>query len=342
MTSKLVVSVWIGASVLACASATPPARTPGAQTPGAEAPVASAEPAAGSELGADDAAVRDALKKGEGALEAGRLPEAKKVFEGVLASHAGHPKATFYLGVLAEKQGDKAEAEKRYRAALERAPQLAEAAVNLAAMLVEAGRNDEAVKVLEPAVEKNPADPLLHTNLAFALAATGNKEGAVVHYRAALKAADNPETRFALAVALVEAKKKDEAVGELKKVLSAGQANRALVASVARYLGKAGAYADCVAAFDKAIGMQAAAELHVGRGICRHELKDEAGAKDDFDKAVAVDPKYAPAYYYLGEHYLVAKKSVEAQKAFEKCVALAGGGAIGKRAAERLAGMKKK
>ena len=102
-----------------------------------------------------------------------------------------------------------------------------------------------------------------------------------------------------------------------------------------------GAFADCAAAFDKAIQLQPAAELHVQRGLCRHELKDDAGAKDDYDKAIKLDGTYAPAWYYLGMHLRDAGKKADAIKAFEKCKQLKPDSPHGKKAAERVAELKK-
>lgn len=280
------------------------------------------------------------LKKGEASLEAGDFKAAKETFETILKKEPGNARALYYLAVSLEKLGDKQGAEKSYRDAMAKAPELADSALNLSAMLIEDGRNDDAVKVLKTALAKSPQDPGLHANLGHALVASGDKEGAIKEYQQALRAVDDPQIRLALASLLAATGKKELAAAELKKIAAKAD-KRDLLATVGDALGRVGAFADCAAAFDKAIQMQPAAELHVQRGLCRHELKDDAGAKADYDQAVKLDANYAPAWYYLGMHLSNAGKKAEAIKAFEKCKQLKPDSAYGKKAAERIAELKK-
>lgn len=308
-------------------------------TPSADAgPAASAEPKPTSNQDAE--LIRKAIKDGEAALKGGNVEEAKRIFSSLLDRHPDNARANHYMGVCLESVGQKDEAEKHYRAALEKAPDLADAAVNLSASLIDGSKVDEAIKVLRAALTKVPSDPMLHANLGHALLASKDRAGAIREYRAALALANDPQTRLSLAAQLAADNKKDEAVAELKKVAASAADNRALLATAADSLGRLGAYSDCVSAFDKAIAIQAAAELYVQRGICRHELKDEAGAKDDYDKAVKLDPNYAPAQYYLGEYFRTAGKKADAIKAFEKCKQLKPESPWAKKATERINEMK--
>lgn len=54
------------------------------------------------------------LHLGESALMRGELPQARQLFETVLATHAGSAPAHFYLGYLAQKAGDEAMAAREY------------------------------------------------------------------------------------------------------------------------------------------------------------------------------------------------------------------------------------
>jgi tetratricopeptide (TPR) repeat protein len=121
----------------------------------------------------------------------------------------------------------------------------------------------------------------------------------------------------------------------LKQVLGAAGSNRPLLASVGRLLGAAGGYADCVAAFDRALAAGDHPELRVRRGVCRHELKDEAGAKSDYEAALKLDPKFPPAHYYLGESLLDAGKKSEGIKELDAAAAAAPASEIGKKAREQ-------
>ena len=59
-----------------------------------------------------------------------------------------------------------------------------------------------------------------------------------------------------------------------------------------------------------------------------------------YDQAIKLDPKYAPAHYYLGMHYKTAKKTKEAKAALEKAVELSGGKGVGEAAKKELEDLK--
>ncbi|MCU0694535.1 MAG: tetratricopeptide repeat protein, partial [Polyangiaceae bacterium] len=209
-----------------------------------------ATPADGDPALGDEAA--DNIKRGEEALKARDFEGAKKIFAETLASDPQHPKANHYLGVALEGLGDKAGAEKQYRAALAHDPALGESAVNLSAMLVDAERYDDATAVLEPAVQKNPRDPLLRTNLAYARVGKGDVEGAVAAFQAALALEDRPEIRIRFAEVLIGADRIEQGVAEANKAMASAPAQVQILATVADLLRQARKFSDCVAVLDKA------------------------------------------------------------------------------------------
>jgi tetratricopeptide (TPR) repeat protein len=134
---------------------------------------------------------------------------------------------------------------------------------------------------------------------------------------------------------------KTRAAAELKAALGAAGNNRALLASIGRGLGAAGSFADCVAALDRAIAAADDAELRVRRGLCRHSLNDEAGAKSDFQAATKLDPKFGPAHYYLGEALLASGNAAQAAKEFDAAAAAAPESELGKKAKAQAAAARK-
>jgi Flp pilus assembly protein TadD len=276
------------------------------------------------------------VSRGVAAIKANDFKTAKAALEKALEKNPKDGTASYYLGVSLENLGDKQGAEKRYQDAIAYAPDLAEASINLGALYLDMNRPDDAITVTRAALVRRPTDPVLHANLAFALRAKGDKEGAAAEYQKASGAMnDNPELRVGYAELLLDLGRKDQAAAELKRTLDAAGSNRPLLASVGRLLGAAGAYADCVAAFDRAIAAGDHAELRVRRGVCRHELKDEAGAKADYEAALKLDPKFPPAHYYLGESLLDAGKKAEGIKELDLAAAAAPTSEIGKKARER-------
>ena len=213
---------------------------------------------------------------------------------------------------------------------------LAEAAVNLGALYLDQSKWDDAIAVTQKGLAKRSDDPALHANMAVALRGKGDKEGAAAEYERAVKVVgDNPELRFAYGSLLLEMGNKQRAVTELRGALAAAGSNRALLASIGRLLGPAGAYAECVSAFDKAIAGGDDPELRVRRGVCRHSMKDESGAKSDYEAALKLNPKYAPGHYYLGESLRASGENAQAVKEFEAAHTLDPSSPLGKKAKEQ-------
>lgn len=296
----------------------PPFDDPKSNGPGPTAPASSAK-----------------VKEGMDAIQAKDFAKAKELLSAAVAEAPNDPQAHFYLGVALENGGDTKGAREKYEKALSLDGKLTEAAVNLSALLLDANEGKAALGVVEPALKHAPTHPMLLMNRALALEASGDAAGAVSAYGQAVKAQpDNLELRYAYAELLAGAGKKDEATAELRKVATGADAK--LTPAVATLFGKLGAFADCVSTLDKAIQKRGTPDLHTRRGVCRHELKDEAGAKTDYDEALKIEPKYAPAHYYLGMHYKTAKKTKEAIAALEKAIELSGGKGVGEAAKKEL------
>jgi Flp pilus assembly protein TadD len=275
------------------------------------------------------------VKQGMDAIQAGDFAKAKELLSAAEAESPKDPQAAFYLGVALENGGDAKGAREKYQKALSLDGKLTEAAVNLSALLLDANEGKAALAVVQAALQSAPTHPMLLMNRALALEATGDAAGALTAYGQAVKAQpDNVELRYALAELLAGAGKKDEALVELRKVAASG--NDKLIPAVANVFGKLGAFADCVSTLDKAIQKRGTPDFHTRRGVCRHELKDEAGAKSDYEEALKIEPKYAPAHYYLGMHYKTAGKLKEAQASLAKAIELSGGKGVGEAAKKEL------
>ncbi|MFO0569559.1 MAG: tetratricopeptide repeat protein [Polyangiaceae bacterium] len=293
------------------------------------------DPKGGEPKGPTAPASSGEVKQGMDAIQAGDFAKAKEILTRAEAANPKDPQAAFYLGVALENTGDPKGARAKYEKALSLDGKLTEASVNLSALLLDANEGKAALDVVEAGLKAAPTHAMLLMNRALALEATGDAAGALAAYGKAVKAQpDNHELRYAWAELLAGAGKKDEALAELRKV--AGSGDEKLVVASANVFGKLGAFADCVKVLDGAIQKKAQADLHTRRGVCRHELKDDAGAKSDYDAALKLDPKFAPAHYYLGMHLKTAGKLKEAQAALEKAIELSGGKGIGEAAKKEL------
>ncbi len=181
-------------------------------------------------------------------------------------------------------------------------------------------------------------------NRALALEASGDKAGALGAYAAAVEAMpDKLELVYAYAELLAGAGKTDEAKAQLKKVVTSQDPK--LLAAAANLYGKLQSLRRVRGgAWTRPSKSSRVPPLLVRRGVCRHGLKDDAGAKKDYEAAIAADDKFAPAHFYLGQHLKAAGKKKEAIAELKKAAELGGDqgvGAAAKKALEEL-GVKQK
>ncbi|MCA9591664.1 MAG: tetratricopeptide repeat protein [Myxococcales bacterium] len=276
------------------------------------------------------------VKEGRDAIQAGDFEKAKQVLTAAQAETPDDPQAAFFLGVALENLNDAPGATAQYEKALSLDPKLVEASINLSALLLDAGDGKHALEIIDKGLQAKPGEPDLLMNRALALEAGGDKAAALDAYKKAVDAKpDKLDLRYAYAELLAGAGKSEEAQAELEKVTASDDPK--VLAAAANLYGKLGVFAKCVGALDKAIEKQSAPALLVRRGVCRHGLKDDAGAKKDYEAAIASDDKFAPAHFYLGQHLKAAGKKKEAIAELKKAAELGGDQGVGAAAKKALA-----
>jgi Tfp pilus assembly protein PilF len=306
--------------------------------PPPQEPVLTADPPVGGAEGLSSSTANTELQRAIAYIKNAKYDEAKTHLETALAEKPDHAEANYYMGVATEMLGDKKAAEGFYKKAIAGDPALLDAATNLAAIyLDEPARPDEAIPVLKKALEKVPDDPALNQNLGYAYGLKKDIPNASKAYELALTKGDSPQLRFAYGALLFDANEMPRAAEQLKKALDGTKDDPPMLVTLGRMLGKAGAYADCVRAFDAALKSKTDPEWLVRRGTCKHELKDEPAARADYEAATKADPKFVAGYYYLGMSYSLDKKyTVQAVAALEKAATLGEGTELGKNAKEKL------
>jgi tetratricopeptide (TPR) repeat protein len=307
--------------LLACSSAPP------AQAPAAPDPEPSADPAGGA--GGSE------LNRGVAAIRNGDFAGAKTILAEVTQKSPNNANGQFYYGVALHNLNETDAAIAAYEKALAIDPKLGEAWVNLSAVELDVGRPEAALKVVERGLVVQPANAELLYNRALALKAQDRMGDALPAYAKALEAnPENPEIKYGYAEALIQAGDKDKAKTLLESLVSVDQIE--ILASSARLLGGLKAFDACVTALSKALNIKVSSELYVQRGLCKHGLKDEAGALADFETAVKQDPSFPPAHYYLGMHLKSQGKKAKAKQSLAKAAELAGDSGVGKAAKKAL------
>lgn len=283
------------------------------------------------------------VKQGRDLIQQKDFAGAKAILSAAVKDSPNDGQAAFYLGVAHEGLGEAEPAIEMYRKALALDAKLLEAAVNLSALLLDAQDPKGALEAANIGLKVDPKHAGLLMNRALALESAGNKDEAVKAYAAAVEAApDNVELRYAYAEVLANGGRNDQALEELRKINSE---DPKIVAAVATQFGKLKAFSDCVGALDKVIKNKPTPDLHVRRGVCRHETNDDAGAKTDYEAALKLDPNFAAAHYYLGMHFKSKGDKKAALASLEKAAQLGGDSPLGKNArkeADELKGGAKK
>jgi Tfp pilus assembly protein PilF len=280
--------------------------------------------------------------KGIQALQANDLPGAKAAFEAAIAKNGKDADAHHYLGVTLEKTGDKAGAEKEYKAALALRPDLVEAAANLGALYVDAQKWDDAIAVLKGAAQRRGDSSAVFFNLGLALAGKGDQAGATKSMDQALKLAPNDAMLlYTYGHMLAGWHEAEAALVKLKAARDAAGSQADLLGSIGHEMLLIRGVADCITTFDKAIAAKDSAQFRTERALCKMAAKDEAGSIQDLEAAVTSDPKYPLAHYWLGMRRLQQKKFAEAAKELGAYIKLEPNGPKAKTAAEAMAVAKK-
>jgi len=306
----------------ACGGSSRPADAPSGAVSLDEKPNANApEGTSSSESLTPSAEVNRAMK----AIEAKQFAEAKAMLVKAIAAKDTDVLAHYYMGVACSGLGDSVSAATSFRRAIELDPKFAEAYVNLSALQLDLKDSDAALATADAGL-KNSDHADLYLNRAIALENLGkNDEAASAYGKAVEHMPDNFSLRMSYAQLLISNGKKLEALAQIRMVKESDDPKLlAIAAIVARQLE---AFADCVAILDRAISIKDLAALRVRRGMCREDLKDVAGAKGDYERAISMDAKFAPAHYYYGVMLQKAKDNKKACSEF--AVAIDSGGTEG-------------
>jgi Tfp pilus assembly protein PilF len=285
--------------------------------------------------------VSDEIAKGMRALEANDTAAAKSSAEAALKKNPKDGEALALLGMVLERTGDKGGAEKAYKDALKARPDLEAAAVNLSAMYADSEKWDDAEKVSRIGLQRHADNPLLHVNLAIALAGKSDRGQSGKEFEEASRLA--PKQAMPLYVYghwLGVWNQSDQAAAKLRAARALADGDAAMLGAIGHELLLLRAVQDCVPTFDKAIAVKDAAEFRTERGLCKLAANDRTGALGDFQAAVAGEPTYALAHYWLGGLYAQSGKGKDAQRELEAYLKLAPNGPKARAAKDALTKLK--
>jgi len=199
--------------------------------------------------------------------EAGRLDEAKRLYELILAAHANHAKSLHGLGLLARQTGDGEGAVRLIRQAISIDPKSATYHFDLAGTLQAQRRIDEALVEFEQSLALSPNRAETHNAIAALLQVSGRLAEARVHYEQALALLPN---------------------------YAAALCNLGVV------LQNLGDLAGALACLEKAIAVRPdLAEAHNNLGLVLRQQGRLGEARAHYERAVTLRPNYVEAHCNL-------------------------------------------
>ena len=232
------------------------------------------------------------------------------------ASRAAELRALFRQAQAAHRGGERAEAERLYRAILDRDPENGPAQHYLGVLAHQAGQHAEAIRLIGEALKKAPGDAGAHCNIAQAFRATRRGADAEFHLRVAVELApDMAEAQGNLGLVLLERSLGEEALLHLNRTLELDPtlafAREALVRAALAPAGTA----------PPPVSEQAALHARVANALA--DAKRRVQALPHIRRAIDLAPNEPRFHVDLG-NLLVAWDALEAaEESFRKAAALA-------------------
>lgn len=218
----------------------------------------------------------------------------------------------------------------------------------------QAGDLDKAIADYRTLLASYPSIAEIHSNLGAALAAQGNYADAIREYQSSLKLKPNPQARLNLALAYYKLGQIATAVTELQHARAEAPSDMQVVTLLGDCYLRLGRNKDVIdlleplhrnnpedRAFDYMLGMALlrngqveegqrvidpilrngeSAEASLLMGTSKYMLRDFSGARDDFGKAVSLNPKLPDVYSYYALAMLATGDQDGAKAAFQQAL----------------------
>jgi tetratricopeptide (TPR) repeat protein len=184
----------------------------------------------------------------------------------------------------------------------------------------------------------DPVTPAQHEEAGNALANRGEQDAAIVQFEEAVRLEpSNALYQVTFASWLNRWHVRGAAPHlDAARLLVHGDATRAMLASIGHEYRLAGEFDACTRTFDEAIAAQDGGEVRTERALCKLGTHDDRAADADFRAAVAVEPTYPQAHYFLAGRLAVARKFKEAAAEYQAYLTLAPDGSLSDQATPRM------
>lgn len=271
--------------------------------------------------------IPEALQLGVDHHQAGRLAEAERIYQQILAAEPGNPHALQLLGLAAHMAGKHERAIELMLKALVRIPGEPVVLNNLGEAYRSLGKFDEAIACYDKALAAKPDYAECKGNRGIALSELGRHAEALAAFDQALAA--NPRHAWTLSnrgIVLQELGRNEEALASLDQALAIDPAFAAALSNRGNALRKLRRYDEALEACDKALALKP--DFH-GALANRANVLEELGRHDEalalYDKALALKPDFDKAWGDRGIVLQELGRFDEALASYAKALAIAPG-----------------
>lgn len=256
--------------------------------------------------------------------QAGRLPQAERLYRQILDRNPIHAEALHLLGVLTCQKGQPAVAVELLGRATVIDPQNSTYHSNLGNALQMQGQLDEAVACYRRALQLKSDWAETHNNLGNALRAQGKLEEAVASYQRALQLQpDYAEAHNNLGVALQEQRKPEETVAAFRRALQLKPDYAGAHYNLGNFWKTQGKLDEAVASYLQAVQFQPRyAEAYLSLGLALKEQGKLEDAVACYQRAAQLQPDFAETHNNLGNALQAQGRLDEAVAAYRRALQL--------------------
>jgi tetratricopeptide (TPR) repeat protein len=258
--------------------------------------------------------------------QAGRLADAERIYQQILATRPDHFDSLHLLGVIFYQRGDHAEAVRRINLALKRSPNNFLALNNRGNALTALKQFKDALVSYDRAIAARPNYAEAHSNRGNALKELKRFGEALASYdRAITLRPDYAEAHSNRADALTALERFDEALGACDRALMLRPDFVEALANRGNALHELRRFGEALASHDRALMLRPDyAEAHSNRGNALHELKRFEEALASYDRALVLRPDFSEAHSNRGNALQELRRFEEAVASYDRALALRG------------------
>jgi tetratricopeptide (TPR) repeat protein len=269
--------------------------------------------------------VEQAFQIASGLHDEGKLSEADKLYQFILAVMPSHHDSLFRMGMLRARAKRMNDAILLFSRAVAVKPDSVNALAGLGSALSALGRDEEGLACLEKALQINPDNAAVLTAIGTALYKRGMIERAIPHFEHAIAVQpDYADAHFNLANVLQRLDRFGEAIVHFGKVLTVQPANYAAHNNLATVLQKLGRFDEAIKLYKLAFAINPQyADAHYNLGTAFLALDRNEEAIDECEKALRLDPSKAFAHNNIGVALQALGRIEEAGAAYERALELA-------------------